>query len=555
MRTRLLDRASGERGAVLVVVSLAMVVMIGATALAVDVGRVTTNNRELQAVADVIALDAVRVLGQGIAEVQAAAAASAVRNDFPAGQLTVEIGTKNGTSAFVPTVASPNAVRITSHGSVDFAFAPGGGSSNRSAVAIQTNTAGFSVGSYVAAIPPGGNTVLSALFGDAFGLSLVGYDGLANASVTLEAIGLNMPVAMTPNQLLATSVNMRDFFIASAAAVNPSNTAAVNILNTLKNNVPAGQTIDLGRSLAIETGGEAAAASAELNLLQILTANALAADGVHTINIPKTALALPGIGDVEVALTVTNPAKTVFGPIGTSAGTGQVSLTVNPKIQITTGSGTVDICKLGLVQGLLQSLFGLSVLQALNCALGIIGVNRIVSLDLTAAVPITVAVAGAQATLTDVDCGTPKRLELTPALQPASLTGSANVQLAGSLLGQPLGSVAQVTGSLNTQVSGGSPPAAWYDETEFGQAQSVGTQSLGLGDGHPMTFGSVTVLNTNVAGPLNTVTGSLGSVLNGALETVGTGVIEPLNALLGLNLFGADLTPLSVACGGVRLVE
>jgi uncharacterized membrane protein len=245
----------------------------------------------------------------------------------------------------------------------------------------------------------------------------------------------------------------------------------------------------------------------------------------------------------------------VFGPIGTYAETGQVSLTVTPKIEITTGSGTVDICKLNLVQGLLQSLFGLNILQALNCVLGIIGVNRIVSLDLTASVPITVAVAGAKATLTNIDCGTPKRMELTPTLQPASLTGSANVQLTGSLLGQSLGSVLQIIGSLNTQVSSGSAPAAWYDETKFGQAQSVGTQSLGLGDGIPMTFSSVTVLNTNLAGPLNTIAGSLGSLLNGALKTVSTGVIEPLNALLGLNLFGADLTPLSVTCGGVRLVE
>ena len=48
------NRAGEEKGAVLVVVSVAMVAMIGATALAVDIGRVTNNNRTLQARADVI---------------------------------------------------------------------------------------------------------------------------------------------------------------------------------------------------------------------------------------------------------------------------------------------------------------------------------------------------------------------------------------------------------------------------------------------------------------------------------------------------------------------
>ncbi len=555
MRSWFARRASDERGAVLVVVSIASVVMLGATALAVDVGQLTTNNRDLQATADVIALDAVRVLGSGLNAVQAAAEDSAERNDFPADQVTVELGTKTSGSGFVVNPVSPNAVRIIAHGEVDFSFAPGSGTSSRSAVAVQSKKAGFSVGSFLAAIPAGGNTVLAQIFGEEFGLSLVNYDGLANANVTLEAIGLNMPVAMTPTQLVGASINMRDFLLASVDAVNPNNTAAINLLNAMAANVPAGQLIDLGRTIDIETGAESAAADASLNLLQILTANALAADGTHTINIPSAALNLPGIGSVQIALTVTQPAKTVFGEIGTYAETAQVSATVTPTINLSTGPGSINICSIGnVLQGLLQSLFSINILQLAGCILGILNIQRVVSLDLTASLPITVQAVGARGTLTGIDCGDPKRMQLTPTFQPVTLTGSANVGLTGSLLGTSLGNIAQLTGTLNTQVTG-SAPAAWYDETQFGQKHSVGSQSLGLGSTHPMTFSSVTVLNTNLANPLNTVTGTLGSLLNAALATVGTSLLEPLSHLLGLNLFGADLTPLKVKCNGVQLVE
>src|ERR1043165_5865201 len=90
-----------EAGTVLIVVCIAMVAMIGATGLAIDIGRVTMNNRTLQAGADVIALDAGRALsGQTAAQlsgstggVVVAVQASATRNKVPFANLTVDLGT------------------------------------------------------------------------------------------------------------------------------------------------------------------------------------------------------------------------------------------------------------------------------------------------------------------------------------------------------------------------------------------------------------------------------------------------------------------------------
>ncbi|MDQ1515446.1 MAG: hypothetical protein QOE80_1276, partial [Actinomycetota bacterium] len=165
-------RSQDERGTVLVFVALTMTIMIGSTALAVDIGQLAANNRSLQANADVIALDAARALGGGLAAVTLAAQQSADRNQFPSdsAHLNVQIVTVNGA----------NAVQVTTYGSAKFAFNPGQGSTHRSAKSIQTAMAGFSVGSFLASIPPGGNTVLTKIFGDEFGLTLLSYDGLAN---------------------------------------------------------------------------------------------------------------------------------------------------------------------------------------------------------------------------------------------------------------------------------------------------------------------------------------------------------------------------------------
>src|ERR1041385_5671895 len=94
-------RTQDERGTVLVVVAIAMVVMIGSTALAADIGQMTHKNRTLQAVADAVALDSARNLGgQNVGSLSAAGGAfmtalaqSAARNNFSASDLTVEFGT------------------------------------------------------------------------------------------------------------------------------------------------------------------------------------------------------------------------------------------------------------------------------------------------------------------------------------------------------------------------------------------------------------------------------------------------------------------------------
>lgn len=540
-------RRRDEGGAILVFVAGSMAVLVGSTALAIDIGRLADRNRDLQAVADVIALDAVRALDNGLEAVEDAVEESAGRNDFPSAQLTVELGSKDGENAFVAGGSPTNAVRVTARDTVNFSFRPGTRDTSRRAVAVESAAAGFSVGSFLASIPAGGNTVLSEIFGDAFGVNVLNYDGLATANVTLEDIGLNFPVqALSPYELLTTDVSLQNFFIASADAVAGSNVAAANILNAMAADVSSSATINLGQTLVLEQGGEAAAAAAQLNVLQILTGAAFVMDGTHTVSIPKATLGLAGLGDVEVALQVTEPAKTVFGPVGTSAETAQVKMTVTPTIEISR-SGNVNQCTLS---DTLSTLLGLDLLTALACLLG--PVWKLVGLDMTASFPIEVAAAGAKATLTAVNCGSPTGMTLTPELQPTTLKSTANIQLSQAAIGPVLQATATLDASLVS-----TPGDQTFTEAQFGTPRTVGSSAIGLGSTTPLTIGSVSLVGNGIplGAVLNPLVSTLASVINPILQSLTSTLLDPLNHLLGLHLAGADLTALGVTCGGARLAE
>jgi uncharacterized membrane protein len=572
-----LRRSRDERGAVLVFVAIASTVMIGSAALAVDIGQETLNNRKLQTVADVIALDAARAAGgQTVSQlsgtsgaVTLAAQGAATRNNFPQSKLTVELGTKTGNGTFASlsyviqngTVVSPitngvsvpNAARITTAGSVKFAFNPGTGTSSRSAVAVQEATAGFSIGSFLVGINTAQDTVLNQIFGDSFNVQgqLLSYNGLANANVSLAAIGLNMPVtALSPTQLLSTSVSAKNLMLASAAALNDgSHAAAVSVLNSMAASVTATTMVNLGNTMSIATGGQTAAANASVNVLQMLTAAAFFVDGTHAISIPQAQLVIPNVGSVDLTLNVISPAKTVFGPVGTTASTSQVQLTVTPHLNIST-SGNINSCSLAGTST--ATLLG-GLLNLVGCLLG--PLNKVLSLDLNAAIPISLTLAGAQGTLSNINCnGSPPTITITPQLQALNLTANVDLDFTGTLLGVNLGSILRIraNGGAITQ----SNPAAqvFKNPSEFGVPRTVVSSPLGLAHLTNLTATNVSVLNIDFAGLLNVLSTTVLGLVNAAMGAVDA-VISPIIHMLGLGIGGADITALtgSLNCVGLRL--
>ena len=557
-----------ERGAVLVVVSVAMVAMIGATALAVDVGQVTNNNRSLQSRADVIAMDAGRAVTGGTAAslsgasgaVVTAAQNSATRNDQPLARLTLDLGTLsgstftliatpllNGVVQTVNSAAVPTAVRVTASGTVNFAFQRGAKTTNRAATAVRQAQGGFSIGSWLASIPAGGDGILNALFGDAFHLNAVSYNGLVNANVTLQQIGLNMPVtALSPTELLSTSVDIRDFMLASISVLNAQgNTAAVALLNSMLINASTTGTVQLGEFIDVAAGGETAAATASLNLLQLLTASAfvLEKSSGHALSIPTATISVPGVTSVTASATVIEPPRYYFGPVGGPAvQTAQVRLAVNPVIN--TGTGTSNTgCTAGL-----SSLLGL-----LGCLL-----NPLlpVGVTLNGSLPLDITAAGATATLSAVNCATPS-LTVASTTQAVNVNSAVNLNLDVTLAGSPFLNAARVNIAAGAKTTPVNSSTTFISPAEFGPSnpKSVGSSALGLNGLLNISSANISVLNglLNTAAVSNVISSLVVPVLNTLLSNLDSALIVPLTRTLGVKLGGADIAALGINCNGLRL--
>jgi uncharacterized membrane protein len=560
---RRLQRSRDERGAVLVLMSIALVVLIGATALAVDIGQETVKNRRLQQVADAVAFDAARALnGQTVSQLSAANGAvtlavsdSAARNNFPSGSLTAELGTMSG-STFTAGAASsvPTAVRITATGTTQFAFARViGGSSvatGRKAVATRQSIGGFSIGSWLASLSGGNNTVLGALFGDAFHLNVVSYNGLVGGTVTLRQLGLNMPVSvLSPTQLLNTSVSMHDLMLAAISALNAQgNTAAANVLNSMMLNASVTGTVKMGDFINVAAGGETAAADASLNVLQLLTASAMVMEknSGHALSIPTASVSIPGIASVTASATVIDGPKfyvgTAPGPTP-PASTAQVRLTITPVINTTTGTQNTP-CTLSL-----SSLLGL-----VGCVL-----NPLlpVGVTLNGSFPVDVTAASATGQLTAVNCATPG-ITVGYTTQAVNLNAAANLNLDVTLLNQPFLNAARISVASGGKTSPTSNSVSFNYPGEFvpAPAKSVGSSNLGLNGLLNVTSANVSVLNGTLNTPaVSSIVASLAvPVLNSLLGSLDSALVLPIMQSLGAKFGGADIAAISYTCNGLRLV-
>lgn len=279
-----------DRGAVIPIVALLLPVLMVMTAFAVDLGSQRVLRRDLQADADVIALDLVRLAdGRTLDAIQTDADYLAYLNESFANNDIPEVTTVGELAAivtygdwddardpqFVPSGPTdiPNAVRVVLSGSQDYRFMPGSGDSTRAAVATTDGLAVFSVGSRLASLSTEDswllNPILSALFnpqdilpfasGAAVPFSFAGapasasqtapteeaeptggvsldalsYTGLANANIVLEDI-LGHAFAdvaadagvASPSDILLTDIKLLTLVEASADALAASGEGA-----------------------------------------------------------------------------------------------------------------------------------------------------------------------------------------------------------------------------------------------------------------------------------------------------------------------------------------
>jgi len=544
LAARLRPRRDGEAGAILIIAAIGLVLAVTCAALAVDLGRQAQEARRNQKVADLAALDAVRVLP---ADPTGAAQQSATRNDFQwsgvGNSLTVEPGTIAADRTFAPgPLAGATAVRVTARSLLKDDFLPGQRTVVRRGVATTSSAAQIGtvrVGSKVATVSSTDKTILNRLLtgtvGGAYNLDAVSWKGIADANVTFSrlrtALGLT---AGTADEALNTSITYKKLLQATATALNadgsPSSLAAVTPLTTIATQLGAAGggnlTLQDLYDISGNAGNGADVADAVINVGDIVKGGAIVADGDHFATMDLTAAditgTIPGLnfarvkfGLIEGPKSDTGVAKDAQGNYPTQATTSQVRVEVELHLQL-----------------------------ALTGIPGLTDVNIPYVLDAGSATALldTITCSGSSSTPTGVDIlgRTTAGSSKIGAVNDASLGAQTPPTPTPTTIASVAGLVTVSTNNVVTTTIPGnsgqmlhfSPPYTTSSPSQSISGTTVTLPALATGD-----------LNVSVLGLLNANLIKL-DVVNGvglAMPGVNTFLLSPIYKNLGLSFAGADI--------------
>jgi len=574
-----------ERGAAALVLALMtcfIVVPLGA--LAVDIGMQRIARSDMQALADTVALDMAAALAANDPTNQpvtdAAATADAQRSSGAVGHnQTIHVyqgyvpgtlpsdqgrgcaGSPYDTTSFQnpATAGHPaNAVLVTAATVVSFGLAralPGGGVNSggacRSAVASAVPSACLKIGSFAARLNSSNSALLAPLLngtvgGSGLGVTAVGYQGLAGATIGLADLATQLGVGSV-DQLATTNVSVASLALAEAAILSRNgDTANANLLDAIAAKAGGLGTISLANIAAV-SGGGASAAAASINALDLLGGAIFLANGTNLLSIPSLA--------TNLGLTGTGLTSTVKLIEGLQMACGHVNTTT-----VTTSQADVNI------SGTLANITTPDALGSL--------------VHLTASAPTSVGVhlASASGVLTKIVCGaataaSPEGIDVNVQSNLATINLAQKIDINGSigtggllngLLGGLLGSILEIdfTGSVTVGASlgpnGGTSPLSFRipnSPTSYSTPLSTGNGGLGAAtlttsiDPQNLQITAKGLLGLTVSlttAQLNQILSSLttsltSSVVNPLVSSLMSGLVTPLAQLLGLTLGGADV--------------
>ncbi|CAN0010881.1 unnamed protein product [Ectocarpus sp. 12 AP-2014] len=393
-----------QRGVVSVLTAFLLVMLLTVLALVVDTGRLYLEQRNLQKVVDMAALDASARLPRGycageLALAQQFALESASLHGFTPGEGTtlttqcVTLTSQDGLRQVTPNASSGAGVQVIVEQETPASLLLRGGALFSNAfsgsVSLSANAsaqrsepiAAFSISSRLLSLNNDKfvGILLSSIGLDVDKLEILGPAGVLDTSVSpaglLNALGIDVSIdnlgVLTPESIVATSGLSVSRIIAASAELVGNNTLALQ-LQALSNDITSAslQGIDLFgdngliRLVSGSREGTRAALETGLDLGELLGLAVLAGSGERSVEIPG--LNLLGI---SIKAGITEPPALAIGPVGTSAHTGQARLHID-----------IDTNKIvGL--GLLTQLLG----------------TRI-------RLPLTIDLARAEATLTKINC-------------------------------------------------------------------------------------------------------------------------------------------------------
>lgn len=537
--------ASSQRGATSVVVALFLVVAVAALG-AIDVGNVFFARRSLQRIADLAAMAGVQTIGGGCSQVAETATANAAANGFSAnasGQtLTVVCGrwdTKSNSapSYFASTNAGTplNAVQVTATRQVPFFFLGPARAISAMATAQATNLGAFTVGTALALLQGGVvNGVLNALLGTNLSLSLVSYESLANARISVGDLMAALGVG-TVNELLSAQVSIGELeqlmltALSRTTIVDPNLQTDLATLQVIANSgvsspvqIPLGNTSGTPGLLSLGVSDTQSAIDATISPLDALVVAAEIAQNGHALQVAG-ALNLVGLVTARLSLQVVAPPVLAIGEAGIDPATGtwrtQAS-TAQIRLYLDLGLNVPLVASVDVPLSL-EAAQGQAWLESTNC---------------TSSAGTSSSVIGGQTGIANLcianQAATPQAVS-----QPFSCPAAAANIVTGPL-GIPL-----VTARVSVPLVGSpiDPPLTFVGTT--GGYQSFGTevgQALANALSANLTIDGISL-------------SALTSLLAPVLASIDV-VVNPLLQLLGVQVGVTTIHDLSLTCGVSKLV-
>lgn len=433
-----------QRGATLIVVALGMGMALAAM-MALDIGNLVWQKRELQKIADLAALAGAQqpVVDACSSSSSSNARLNAVANGWVAGQDVLQISAgnwapaedKNQEEFFSPatssTAAAANACQVTVKRVVKyFFFWPAAAGSGREltakALAVTSpRVARVSIRTQLAELNSQDSVLLNALIGQLLGgsldLDVMSWQKLANLDVNLLTYLQELAVELKLDagdydQLLETNLGIGKLVTALIKAVGQKNSTATVALRALQDIEVLAKVsplrLRLADLLSVQTGLPQEALRTNLNVLQLVQAlvqvghNQSAVAG--SVHIP-----LPGVLNVKVYLQVIEPPK--LSAIGDPELARQQPLGPN-KLFVRSAQTrvllSVELPALGGVTTVVNGLTTLlsPVLSLVNLLLGGgLGLLDIEVLPTPLRLDLSLDVGNGQAYLTDYSCSAPQK--------------------------------------------------------------------------------------------------------------------------------------------------
>lgn len=364
-----------QRGAVAVMAGVLIVALLASVMLGIELGRLYKVKRALQGAASLAALDAARVVGGCSAinpdptQLSDEVRNSLTRNGFDGdallqgdseilfGQERVIDGLRTLDTNVPIDEATSVGIRLSQpFPDPLFPLLAGGDTPvlRSTAFATQSVIGQISVGTSLLSLDAGDpgvvNGLLSGLLGSSVNLSVLAYQGLANATVDLLQMARLELGVIRPDDLLALSLDLPDALRLvedTVAAVGNVDPVVQSALAAIAN--AAGGTareVRLGDVIALEPGLESAADELPINLFDLLMALAQGAAQGEVLTLPVS-VSLPGLLDLTVRLSIIEPPQIAIGRPGyysdgtprTQARSAQLRLLVDLQVLNVIGGG------------------------------------------------------------------------------------------------------------------------------------------------------------------------------------------------------------------------